>query len=801
MSSRSTARRAVLRWAWRLFRREWRQQVLVLSLITIAIAAAVAGASILVNGATPDSDGLHGDATGLTQIESRDPDYTARVVRTAQRRFGTVEVIAHRNVALPGSVKQVDLREQNPKGVFSHSTLALTSGRYPAATNEVALTDDVMTLLAVRVGQHVTLGRTDWTVVGTVENPHKLDDSFGVATGIGAAPDRLTLLFDMHQEKAVGPPAAGDDNVGLSVFGRSDDRSATESIVMVAVTLAMTLVALIAAAGFVVVAQRRQRQLGLLAATGAETRHLRLVMVANGLFVGVVAAAVGTALGVLGWFLASPAVESAANHRIGTFELPWSLIVRCALIGVGMSTLASWWPTRVITRLPIMTALSGRPPKPASVHRSVAAGVVFAAAGVGLMTKSNATGHHVHPLFIMTGLVSLIAAVVFLAPAAVRVLGRLAPRLPFTTRLALRDLVRYNARAAASLAAIALVLGITITILGISKATEFRADEGNLAANQVWLRPGGDGPAASPVLTPEQMQTAAARVADALGGARSVALDSIMDPAAIRNGEHMPIQAVIKRDAHSFEGRGTAYVATPEVFAFFGIDASSIRPDTQLITGTDEPLQILGMASRDDISRVSQTQHVALPQYQDAPHNFVPPAVVAAHGWTPRRDSYLLTTAKPLTTEQIAAARAAAASAGMAIEVRDAQDDIAAIRSIFTSVGMLVALGIAAMTVGLIRSESARDIRTLTATGASPRARRAITASTTGALATLGVVLGGAGAYAALIAAYHSQLDKLAPPPLLQLAMLGLGLPVVATLAGWLVAGREPTTFARQALD
>jgi hypothetical protein len=32
------ARRAVVRWGWRLFRREWRQQLLVLSLLTVAVA-------------------------------------------------------------------------------------------------------------------------------------------------------------------------------------------------------------------------------------------------------------------------------------------------------------------------------------------------------------------------------------------------------------------------------------------------------------------------------------------------------------------------------------------------------------------------------------------------------------------------------------------------------------------------------------------------------------------------------------------------------------------------------------------
>jgi len=35
------ARRAVVRWATRLFRRDWRQHLLILSLLTVAVAAAV----------------------------------------------------------------------------------------------------------------------------------------------------------------------------------------------------------------------------------------------------------------------------------------------------------------------------------------------------------------------------------------------------------------------------------------------------------------------------------------------------------------------------------------------------------------------------------------------------------------------------------------------------------------------------------------------------------------------------------------------------------------------------------------
>ena len=100
----------------------------------------------------------------------------------------------------------------------------------------------------------------------------------------------------------------------------------------------MSLVGLIVAAGFVVVAQRRQRQLGLLAAIGATERHLRLVMLANGAIVGASRRCWEGLLGVLGWIAAAPAVESAAGHRVDRLDLPWALIAGCMLLAVLMAT-------------------------------------------------------------------------------------------------------------------------------------------------------------------------------------------------------------------------------------------------------------------------------------------------------------------------------------------------------------------------------------------------------------------------------------------------------------------------------
>ena len=60
------------------------------------------------------------------------------------------------------------------------------------------------------------------------------------------------------------------------------------------------------------------------------------------------------------------------------------------------------------------------------------------------------------------------------------------------------------------------------------------------------------------------------------------------------------------------------------------------------------------------------------------------------------------------------------------------------------------------MSVGLIRSETASELRTLTAAGASSRTRRSLTAVTAGGLAFLGALLGTIAAYVAVAGFFQS---------------------------------------------
>ena len=137
----------------------------------------------------------------------------------------------------------------------------------------------------------------------------------------------------------------------------------------------------------------------------------------------------------------------------------------------------------------------------------------------------------------------------------------------------------------------------------------------------------------------------------------------------------------------------------------------------------------------------------------------------------------------------------------MVFESRPTGADRARLADGFTAAGIAVALTVLAMTVGLIRSESARDLRTLTATGARRRTRRAITAATAGSLALAGTLIGTACAYLALLAWYHRDVHWMADPPVRNLAAILVGLPLVAYVGGWLLAGREAPGIARQPLE
>jgi len=148
------------------------------------------------------------------------------------------------------------------------------------------------------------------------------------------------------------------------------------------------------------------------------------------------------------------------------------------------------------------------------------------------------------------------------------------------------------------------------------------------------------------------------------------------------------------------------------------------------------------------------------------------------------------------------AARQLALAYGVTAETRSSTPDLGEFADGATALGIVIAFGVLAASVGLIRSETERDLRTLTATGASSATRRMITAATAAALGLLGAVLGMAVAVIAGLAWAHSSLSVMfGGLPLTDVLVLLAGLPLAAAAGGWLLAGREPDVISRQPLD
>src|SRR5262245_33045415 len=141
------ARRAVVHWGIRMFRREWRQQLLVVALLTVAVTAAI-GSITVANQAVPADNSDFGSANTVLSFDASDAHKLQAGLDAVRRSFGTpLDLVGHRPVSVPGSVETLDYRSQVPGGAYSGDLLALRRGRYPAGPREVALTDGVLKLL------------------------------------------------------------------------------------------------------------------------------------------------------------------------------------------------------------------------------------------------------------------------------------------------------------------------------------------------------------------------------------------------------------------------------------------------------------------------------------------------------------------------------------------------------------------------------------------------------------------------------------------------------------------------------
>jgi len=812
------ARRAVARWAWRLFCREWQQQLLVLGMLTVAVAAMIWGVGVA--GGTP-TPGTAAYGTASAAIDLPGGPHLAAEIAAVNQKYGPVDVIENQALTT-GSAGNVQLRAQDPHGRFGAPLLALVSGRYPSGPGQVALTRQVATLYNVKTGGTWSADGRTWTVTGIVENPTNLGDEFALVTpGQVTAPTQVTILLtepaaarnegvyrNGHRPPPVFTGLPGNATVSV-VSQASGSQSISPAIIVLAIAvLGLVFIGLVAVAGFTVIAQRRLRALGMLSALGATERHVRLVTTANGAVVGVAAAITGAAAGFAAWFAYVPALEADTAHRIDPLNLPWWAIGVGIVLAIVTSVLAARRPARAVARVPVVQALSGRPPEPKAVHRSAAPGLILLAGGVLCLLFSGgwSANSGSAALLLLGGLVGTVTGMFLLAPLCVIVLSRLAgPSSPVAVRIALRDLVRYRSRSGAALSAVsfAVFLAVLIAIIASVRFGNVLDYTGqNLTTSQLIVYSHAQGPDADQGLDQAQIAALQKKVdgfAASLSSRYVLTLDTTNATLEQQN-----------RQNNNFSG--TLFVATPQLLATYGItdvdpraDILTMRPglaavpNMQLLYGhlhgpQDGPPSVVDNPVIQEVS--------GLPSGTSAPNTLITQHVISQYNLHENLNGWLIQAPKPLTTAQIAAARQLAAAAGVSIETKSGELGLGEIADGATVLGLVIALGVLVMSVGLVRSETAGELRTLTAAGASSRVRRTITGATAGAIGLLGAVLGTAVAAIAGVAWARSSLSTtFGNIPAVDLIAILVGLPVVAAAGGWLLAGRQPPAIARQPLE
>ncbi|HEX9623120.1 MAG TPA: hypothetical protein VF979_01975 [Streptosporangiaceae bacterium] len=412
-------------------------------------------------------------------------------------------------------------------------------------------------------------------------------------------------------------------------------------------------------------------------------------------------------------------------------------------------------------------------------------------------------------LLLLGGLVATVLGALLLSPLVAVVPAMFAGPAPAAVRLALRDLGRHRTRSGAALAAVTFAaFGVVLTCIltSASYANPLTYAGPNLAPNQLivyephsllngaaYTQPSPSTPAERHALA-NSVRALAAR----LHAQFAIELDAAGRPnpspftsnnptnqqatlwQAVSTGT-VPREKAMLQDSANYAG--TLYVATPALLRAFGIKPGQVSPDTDILTArTGLPsvphLDLLGQG--DIITHMHPAGHevsethlcppgscLANPRIQvmtspptgtSAPSTVITEHAVRALGQQLVPDGWLIETAAPLTPAQVSGARQAAAKAGSRIETASGQPSGAQLKDWAIVVGLLIALAVLTMTAGLVRAETASDLRTLIAAGAGPATRRALAAVTAGILGLLGALLGTAAAYLAVTAWAHASL-------------------------------------------
>lgn len=752
----------------------------------------------------------------------------------------------------------------------------LVSGRWPTAPGEVLVTEDLADRLGLLAGDELRAGAT----ITLADGPD------GEVTGIGLAPSDLrghavftapeseiaghlaesgnvpsvrlmrgwsgpadTAYYLVDLPDGVDPaalwPKLARDGVALiprdvflhpeeysqtlaqnvGVLLNSPEALAAAGLVVLVVGLGLLEVVLLAGAAFAVGAKRQVRDLGLVAAGGGTSAHIRRIVLAQGVVMGAIGAAIGLACGVALTVIGTPLWQNLDNALIE--EWHWGGVELAVAAGVGLFSglAAAIVPAVSAARLSPIDALARRFRATPLAARLPKAGVVLAVAGAaGALLASrvaatalddyaerleaaagsgawvmqpNVTGYFALQLL---GAVTAVAGLIMLMPFFLTRLARRAGRLPMSARYAARDAARHRHRTTPAVAAIMIVVaggsGVAYGLAAQDRVNELRY---------------------TPALPPATMSVNAAEaifdgeiadeVAEALPAGEAVPVrlaasgtwsdefgETYHDAVWLESGGCSEEELAVGNC--SPVGENVA-IATPELLRLaYGDNADGqvtemldegriVVPSHDFAPGGEVTIETWDPETGDQLEPVTLPAHVLdrdVAYYQEVPRIFISTETAAAAGWDTFTQRALVTYDASASLDDLDAAYDAADKHAYRTNTEQGRSDVGmGYIALAAGTGLVTLIGVGVV-VSLAGAEGRADLATMAAVGAPPRRRRAIAGSQALFVAGLGSVLG------LVLGTYYGYLTypAIGAPqfvvPWLTIGTIGVGVPLLAAL-------------------
>lgn len=761
-------------------------------LVLLPVAAMI-GAATLLETVTPTGERTATDRMGTADliVYPQGPASTTDTVRALLPADSQVEPFVNGEgyVVLPGQRASVTVWSLDLDGL-AKGMLTFTAGRAPTRTGEVAISRSVADLANVGIGDHVSLQAPDPAsggpaapppvsgtaggapaspiVVGLIEDPFDIRGRIAVedpsTAQAAAAVGQATYLVGLppgSDPEAIGAELAGpspDGHQSLSVTRRDQvagSAGASSAGVIVFGSLALVETILVASAAFAVSVRRRQRELGLLAAAGAEPRHLAATVLAEGIVLGGIGVLLGAVVGFGGALAISPWLDQLTDRRNPPVLPDPVVIVTVMAIGLFATLLAAAVPAWSAGRLPVLAALSGRRPPRAPARRLLGLGLGLIGLGVAAtMTGSllrlndvDGSSGTFSLLLLATGAIVGTLGFGACSPWLLERLEPLAGRLPLAGRIAVRDTARARSRTAPVVTAVLSTFAATVALSGYIAAIDANAR----AHWQPWLR-------SDQILIagPGAVEVGQA-VARELGGTAS----GLLLPAASSDGDahrYLQVAAIDSSQGVQDDIAQGVTIADAELLRALGAEAAAadlqagkvILLTTDSIAVTHVALQVTQTDGSVLTSLDVPARDVAVGLVMgDLPGAAVSADTAARLGIAPRAadadpvsDRFLVRLDHAITDDDQARAVALAAqepdtSADIAIYHSPDQD----FRVFLLVASLLFGLAVTGIAVALGETEARPDQRVLLALGADPPLRRRIAAARAGVVAILAGLL------------------------------------------------------------